>query len=377
MVGVRGVLGTRPLRHPYREGGCGRRPHRGNGSLASALSLVVATALALTACSPSSGEDGTGAVATSSAATPADPMPLPRERVQAELAVAGEPDWLTVAFGSVWVARDEAGAVDRIAPDTNKVIATVAVGGHPCNGMTSGFGSIWVASCSENALYRVSGQTAKVEATIKLPVYQSLKGRPPSGGLATGHGAVWMVTEGAPGSFDTLAQVDPRTNKVVRRVALGRVGGRVAADDGAVWVTAPSDGMLLRVDPRTGEVVEIPGLVQPTAVTTGLGAVWVLSGRWVDHPNGDGSVTKVDPTTNTVVTRIRIEDPTGTPGSLVVDNGFLRARTSATALAKIDPGPGQVLERYRNDRGNGDLAVGFGSLWLSDFVFNTVRRLAL
>ena len=348
----------------------------GNRSTVSVVGLLAATVLLLTACGGSAERRVAGAVVASPSASAMTAL-LPRERVEAELAIAGEPDWLTVAYGSLWVARDEAGAVDRIAPGTNKASASIAVGGHPCNGMTAGFGSIWVPSCSENALYRIAAKTSKVEATIKVPVYQSLKGVAPSGGLVAAHGAVWMVTQGGNGRFDTLAQIDPRGNKVVRRIPLGHVGGRVAADDSSIWVTAPSDGMLLRVHPGSGAVTEISGLVQPTAVTTGLGAVWVLSGRWSDHPNGDGSVTRVDPSTNKVVTRIRIEETTGTPGALAIEGGFLWARTSATVLAKIDPGSGQVMEKYRNDRGNGDLAVGFGSLWLSDFVFNTVRRLTL
>lgn len=339
--------------------------------------LLLASSLALLACAPADRGGDDEAVAASRSASPAATAVIPRDRLQAELPVTGEPDWLVVAYGSVWVARDEAAAVDRISPESNEVLASTPMGGHPCNGAAGGFDAIWVPSCSEQALYRIGAQTGKVEARIPLPVYQSLKGVAPSGGLATGHGAVWIITQGEGGRYDALAQVDPGRNVVVRTIPLGHVGGRVAVDASSIWVTSPAEGLLLRVDPGSGQVKKIGGLVQPTALTVALGAVWVLSGRWVDRPHGDGSVTRVDPVTNAITARIRVEEVTGTPGALTTGGGFLWARTSATALAKIDPAANTLVERYRNDRGNGDLVFGFDSLWMSDFVFNAVRRVAL
>ena len=41
----------------------------------------------------------------------------------ASIHLEGLPDWLEIGFGSLWVSNGGLGAVQRIDPDTNKVIA--------------------------------------------------------------------------------------------------------------------------------------------------------------------------------------------------------------------------------------------------------------
>jgi virginiamycin B lyase len=339
---------------------------------------AVAAGLVMWSC----GSDGNdvrpeGRTASEAPGSPRD-MDSLEEQSLAELEIEGEPDWMVAGYGSLWVLRDEAAAVDRIDPASNEVVATVEVGSHPCNGTVAAFGSIWVPSCGENVLQRISAKAERVEATIDVRVYQSFKGTAPSGGIAAGHGSVWMITKGDGRDFDVLARIDPRTNEVMDRIDLGHFGGGIAVDDSSVWVTAPDEGLLLRVDPGSGEVVaEIDGLVQPTFVAAGEGALWVLSGTWDGHPEGDGSVTRVDPATNEIAARIKIDETTGSPGAIEAGEGFVWARSSFTVLAKIDPASNEVVEQYRNEKGNGDVALGFGFVWLSDFAFNVVWRVPL
>lgn len=300
------------------------------------------------------------------------------EQLQAELTIEGQRDWMAAGYGSVWVLVDEASAVARIDPATNELAATIEVGGHPCDGVAAGFGAVWVPSCTERQLYRISSHTDEVEATIDVAVFQSVAGAGPFGGLAAGEGAVWIVTEGRTGELDALARIDPRSNAITDTIPLGHLGGGVAVGEGAVWVTAPEDGVLVRVDPVSLEIVdEVEGLAQPAWVATGEGAVWVLSGTWRDHPEGDGSVTRVDPTTNEIVARIRLDDAPGQAGHITVGGGSVWARTQFTLLARIDPASNTVVERYSDVRGLGDVDVGFGSVWLSDSGFNKVWRLPL
>lgn len=318
--------------------------------------------------SPDSAGPGEGGVPTVSLA----------DRLEAELTIEGQPDWMASGYGSMWVAVDEAGTVDRIDPATNEVVANVKVGDHPCAGMAAGFGSIWVPSCSKQALYRISAASEKVEAVVKLPVFQTFSGTGPFGGLAAGAGAVWMVTEGKDGAFDTLARIDPPSNRVTDEIPLGHLGGGVAVGGGAVWVSAPEDGVLLRVDPRSRKVVgEVDGLAQPSLIAADREAVWVLSATWADHPDGDGSVTRIDPATNEVVATIEIDESPGEAGEIAIGEGFVYARSQFTLLAKIDPATNSLVERYEDRKGLGDVEVGFGSVWLSDFAFNRVWRLPL
>jgi streptogramin lyase len=325
------------------------------------------------------GSDSDGGDRSDTGATPdssASPEASFEDQLQAEIPVEGEPDWMAVGYGSVWATRDESAAVDRIDPATNKAVATIDMGAHPCNGAVAAFGAIWVPSCGENALQRISPETNKVEATIDISIYQSFKGTPPSGGIAAGHGSIWMITKEDKDRFDVLARIDPQKNEIAEMIELGHVGGGVAVDASSIWVTVPDEGLLLRIDPGSGEVIaEIDGLVQPAFVAAGEDAVWVLSGTWDGHPEGDASVTKVDASTNEIETRIAIDERPGTAGNIAVGEGFVWARTSFTILAKIDPTTNAIVAQYPNEKGNGDVKVAFGSVWLSDFAFGFVWRL--
>ena len=117
--------------------------------------------------------------------------------------------------------------------------------------------------------------------------------------LAPGFGSVWSADP----IHDDVLRIDPRTRRVIARIAVGGEA-RVAAGAGAVWVVAGdlqyggAEGpvRLLRIDPRTNRVVaHIP-------MRTGTGARFVpadvrIAGRTVWAVGLDG-VLRVDPRTD-------------------------------------------------------------------------------
>lgn len=365
------------------------------------IAAVLAVTSVLVACTASSSESptsgsppssqdtattsgSTGSSSTSPAADGSTVYALD-DRLQAELAIEGEPDLLASGYGAIWVMIPDQGeaqlsSVGRIDPATKEVVATVQVGYKVCGGLAARFGSIWTASCAEQQLYRISAKTNEVEATIDVPVFPSVLGATPAGGLTAGAGAVWIVTSKGDGSdFDVLARIDPRTNEITDEIPLGHQGNSPAVGSGAVWVTAPEDGMLLRVDPKERAVVaEIPGFAQPVRVVAGEGGVWVLSGTWPDHVEGaDGTLTRVDPTTNEIVATIPIDEQGGQVGDLLVGDGSIWVRTQYTLLAEVDPATNTIVSRYQDQKGMGGIATGFGSVWLSDVVYARVWRVPL
>jgi streptogramin lyase len=219
-----------------------------------ALLLTLTSAALLAACSANEANNDRqtdGAVAPTAPLASPSPDDLDasegqelilslEDELEAELTVADQPDWMAVGYGSTWVARDEAGAMDRIDPRTDEVVATIKVGDHPCVGMAAAFGSIWVPSCSKQAVYRISAASEDVEAVVKVPVFKTFSGTGPFGGFAAGVGAVWIVTEGKSGAFDVLARIDPRSNEVTDEISLGhgRHGGRWRIRVGAISVHA-------------------------------------------------------------------------------------------------------------------------------------------
>jgi streptogramin lyase len=295
------------------------------------------------------------------------------DELEAELDIPDQPEWITTGFGSVWVTRDEAGAVERIDPETNEIVASIDVGAHPCAGIVAAYDAVWVPSCEDQALYRIDPQTQKGAAVMEIPVYLS------TGALTTelsaSAGSIWMVTEGESGVFDALARIDPETEKVVATIPLGYLGSSVAATEDAVWVTAPDDDVLIRVDPASDEVVaEVAGLEAPNFVAAGDEGVWVLSGVDSERSGGDGSVASIDPETNEVASTVSIDEDPGQAADLALGGGSVWARTQYTLLAKIDPTTGRIVERYTDQKGIGAVVVDFGSVWLSDFAFNNVWR---
>ncbi len=343
------------------------------GSNKPALTAVVASLLLLANC----GGNGGATVQPSPPTPPAQQVRelSLQENQEAQLTIEDQPDWMTSGFGSIWVTRDEAAAVDRIDPESNKVASTVQVGDHPCNGAVAAFGSVWVPSCSEQVLYRVDPKTENAEK-IEIPIFQPTSGQL-GHKLAAGAGAIWMMTniEEQNAEFTALARIDPRTNNISDVIPLGHAGTGVAATDDAVWIAAPDDGVLVRVDPAAKVVeAEIEGLSAPNFVAADNDAVWVLSGTKTDRTPGDGSVVRIDPSTNQVTARIRVDERAGQAGDIVVGEGAVWVRTQFTLLAKIDPASNRLVERYTDQKGLGGVVADFGSVWLSDFTFNQVWR---
>jgi DNA-binding beta-propeller fold protein YncE len=72
-------------------------------------------------------------------------------------------------------------------------------------------------------------------------------------------------------------QVDPDTNRIVRRIPVGRGAGGVAVGSGSIWVTGAIDHSITRVDPSKGRVIAtIPVAASPQAVAVGDEGVWVV-----------------------------------------------------------------------------------------------------
>jgi virginiamycin B lyase len=340
---------------------------------------VMAVALVAGACS-------NGRVAQPRATSPAGEVsPTPaatavtstlEERLEAEIHVDDQPDWLATKSGSVWVAIDEAGTIGRIDPSTNELVEQIRVGDHPCNGLVAEFGSLWAPACGDHKIYRVDPERGKVDAAIDVPFLAAAAGNPEAPQrIAGGEGGIWVVTKGKGGEYDTLSRIDPATNQIADTIELGRPAGAVEVGEGAVWVMVPTEGMILRVDPATNEVVaEIDGLAQPVVAAAGEGVLWVVSGTWSDHPAADGTVTRIDPATNEVVASIQVDERVGNAGDITIEGGTVWVRTQYTLLAKIDPQTNTVVDRITDLKGLGGVTVGFGSVWLSDFANNEVWR---
>jgi serine/threonine-protein kinase len=226
---------------------------------------------------------------------------------------------VSVGDGSVWVCNPWTGAVLRIEPTSGRVVARIAVGGHPgaiafgggrvwvadrrAGGITVinaagnrvfargvppestplrlafGAGALWVSSASSGMLHRINPATLEPSARIRV-------GRGPAG-VTVGGGLVWVANSRS----KTVTRVDPSIEAVLGdpiRIG-GRPGGIDAGTD-SIWVADAADGTVSRIDIESGKLHGDPISVgpDPGAVAVGGEAVWVAN-------NGDGTVTRIRP----------------------------------------------------------------------------------
>jgi len=135
---------------------------------------------------------------------------------------------VVVDYGAVWVTGTNKGELYRIDPATNTITSTVELHEWP-RFIASGEGSIWVFNQSDGTVQRIDGKTAKLQATIEtgLPGKRS--------DIACGGGYVWVSAPGTP-----VAQIDPRTNTLVREFKGGLMGeepNAIRYGAGSLWVS--------------------------------------------------------------------------------------------------------------------------------------------
>jgi YVTN family beta-propeller protein len=170
-------------------------------------------------------------------------------------------------------------------------------------------------------------------------------------------------------SPNSVAVIDPKTNKVVADVKVGRRPGAVAVGEGAVWVANLDDSTLSRINPTTRAVegtIPMQG-VSPSDIAAGAGGVWVANG-----PHNE--VVRVSPDANEVVDRIETNECFGFDASVAVGKGAVWF-VCAVGISRIDPVSNLPLGLpYLGGLPRG-IAAGLGAVWVSDGGHNTVSRI--
>ena len=267
--------------------------------------------------------------------------------------IGGDPDWLAIGFGSVWIAVPKNNELVRIDPLKNVVQARVVVDKEPCYGIGIGPDRLWVLNCQSQTLTRVNPQTNRVD--LRVPVKIDPAGE---GSIAVGASNVWFVGNDD-GHSATLMQVDARSGHLVRKIAVGKDSAVVRLGFGSAWVVSSGEGKVYRVDTGSGKVTAtISVAAGPRFSTIGAGAVWVLS-------QSDGTVARIDPATSKVKAVIPAKVPGG-GGEICYGGGFIWVTMNGTPVTRIDPLRNQVVDQYGNYQKADAIRYGFGSIWISD-----------
>jgi hypothetical protein len=280
-----------------------------------------------------------------------------------------------VGFGAIWVASQ--GALLRIDPQTNRVVATIPVSVSGENASIAfGEGAVWVTSGQANGVvYRVDPAANRVTATIGVPGGAF--------GIVVAAGTVWVsqyLPEPDPG---IVARIDARTNRLLAPVEVPNMPGAIRAGLDAIWVT--SRFTVSRIDPHSGAVTQ-PLHRAGDVRAVGAGSLW---GTYANSA-ADAGVQRIDPATGQVVATIRIPNGVliafglGTlwvaqDASSIPAGGNAPDRTKPGRLYRIDPTSNRVLGRSVPLPGIAPtaLAVGEGAVWVGEQDGTTLTRFNL
>jgi YVTN family beta-propeller protein len=178
---------------------------------------------------------------------------------------------------------------------------------------------------------------------------------------------------------NSLVKIDPRTNKIVDVIRVGRFPGKVASGYGFVWVVNIKDETLTRVGIRSGRADLVGGLriKQPTGLTT-AGGRGVFVGSFAES-----QVVAIDPSTLEVEDRLTLPGRTALflaagAGSLWITQPPVNFHDAVpSAISRVSILNGKIQQRFTAPVGvlPGQIAFGAGAAWIANVGDGTVWRI--
>lgn len=175
-------------------------------------------------------------------------------------------------------------------------------------------------------------------------------------------------------SPNSIAELDPRTGRVVAVVAVGTRPGPIAFDSGSLWTANLDDQTISRIDPGSLRTLGNIGLrAPPTGLAASAGGVWVVESP--DPAQSSVYVERVDPEYNKPV-RVHIVGnvvPSG-PGAVAAQGGSVWVAPSNGLLTRLDALTGAEQWHVDPKASPTAIAVGAGAAWLTDTEADNVVR---
>ena len=175
---------------------------------------------------------------------------------------------------------------------------------------------------------------------------------------------------------NSLAVIDPESNRLTSTVPTGAQPAEVAADADYVWVANRADDTVTQVDPVTKEVV---GTASPGTSVAGLAAG--ADGVWIGDSRRE-TLVRLDPASRSVADSIRLAAGPeafgeSTTNPVAVGQGAIWVGRGVGEIARVDPKSDAVVAKI--PVGNGPVAIaagaGAGGVWIADEVDNSVARI--
>ena len=239
--------------------------------------------------------------------------------------------------------------------EPERISATIEVNS-PSN-MTFADGLLWVIS--GGSIVRIDTQTNQVLGEPISPDVQSED-------IAVGNGAFWVTTVGpgdlgAPSNSDAVSAIDPESGEIVATIKVPRAPMSLAVSPEGIWVVNFGGGgsVVNLIDSKTRQIAGDPIETgrAPICLVVGDGSVWVAN-------HDDRSVTRIDPVTQQVIASIKLQEE---PHRIAYGEGSVWvANWHVNSVTRIDPQTNQVVgEPIPIGHHAGNIAVGFGSVWVT------------
>jgi YVTN family beta-propeller protein len=177
---------------------------------------------------------------------------------------------------------------------------------------------------------------------------------------------------------NSVAAIDPHTNRVVAQVTVGARPAGIAFGSGSLWVANLDDQTISRINPSTLQTLRaITVAGPPTGIATSAAGVWVVESNISPTASLKSSVFvgRIDPEFDTPSGRVRIGNviPSG-PGVVAAQGNSVWVAPSTGLLTRLDPTTGKVAQQLDPNATPAGVAIGDGAVWLTDTEADNVVR---
>jgi len=229
------------------------------------------------------------------------------------------------------------------------IAAKISIPGSP-DWVGIGSDSVWISNAGKDSLARIDPSTNKIAKTVPVS-------RRPCSGIALGFGAVWSPSC----KGHRIDRVNLHTNTIEAQIStpIGDSEGGIAAGAGAAWLVADRQGKLVRINSALnkidGQVKLASGSFVPVA---SAGAIWVSS---TEH----NLVSRIEPAQPAIATTIPVGPSPRFMACTATDVWVLNQGDGT--VSRIDAATNKVVATI--DAGvpgkGGDIAVGEGFVWVT------------
>jgi YVTN family beta-propeller protein len=368
------------LVHPPSEPGHSRRARswaREIGKLAAAALafIIVGTLLILTLRGNVEDQPGTSPPVPTATFVPEATVTPRWVTPVARIDVGLNPYAIAAGAGAVWVPNNGDGTLMRVDPATNQVVATLQIGASPSGipgTLTSDLFPSMTAAASDTAVWvsrvvatddSVASAVLEIDPTTNTIAREiSLPAQPTS--LALDDETLWITAK----AHDTLIRLDTRTGQIVATVAIAQPEF-LAVGEGAVWVTSAGSNAIVRIDPDTNQIsATILVDAAPLSLAVGAGAVWTTTR---DSRSLSGALVRIDADALQISASISLLNPS----YLTFGAGAVWVVRGGAGVVRLDPATNQAAAVVTISCEPGTLTASQEAIWAVDYCSKRLVRI--